>query len=211
MVCLSYRGYWTSHDRPYEAGINKDAEAALRWVSEIHHRQDPSNEKSSDPIVVLYGQSIGCGFATNLAATTDAMRIDALVLETPFTSARDMLRALYPQRWLPYQYLWPFLWNHLDSWTNLGTIARRATGWRPPSVHMIEAGKDELVPADLGQRLYERCKDVGLPVERHKVRGALHNEAIVRVQGKDAIARSIASAVAGVRVGGSQAGKGATG
>lgn len=78
-------------------------------------------------------------------------------------------------------------------------------------MHMIEAGKDELVPADLGQRLYERCKDVGLPVERHKVRGALHNEAIVRVQGKDAIARSIASAVAGVRVGDSQSGKAATG
>ncbi|KAL6863147.1 hypothetical protein ACO1O0_003391 [Amphichorda felina] len=76
---------------------------------------------------------------------------------------------------------------------------------------MIEAGNDELVPAELGQRLYERCQDVGLSVERCKVRGALHNEAIVRVQGKNLIAQSIASAVAGARTGGSQAGRIATG
>lgn len=210
MVCLSYRGYWTSHDRPSEPGINKDAEAALRWVSEFHHHQDPKRQWP-EPIVVLYGQSIGCGFATNLAATTDTMRIDALVLETPFTSTRDMLKALYPQKWLPYQYLWPFLRNYLDSWTNLGTISKRATKARPPTVHMIEAGNDELVPAELGERLYERCQDVGLAVERCKVRGALHNEAIVRVQGKNAIAQSIASAVAGARAGGSQSGRVATG
>lgn len=69
---------------------------------------------------------------------------------------------------------------------------------------MIEAGKDELVPAELGELLYRRCQDVGLPVEVHKVRNALHNEAIVRPAGKNAIARSIASAVARARVGGSQ-------
>lgn len=200
MVCLSYRGYWTSHDRPSEPGINKDAEAALRWVAELQHRRDPKKQ-APEPIVLLYGQSIGCGFATNLAAKTETMRVDALVLETPFTSTRDMLKSLYPQKWLPYQYLWPFLRNHLDSWTNLGTIAKRAVGRQSTHVYMIEAGKDELVPAELGERLYQRCKDVGLSVERYKVPGALHNEIIARMQGKNAIAQSIASAVVGARSG----------
>ena len=198
MVCLSYRGYWTSHDRPSELGINQDAEAALRWISEFHHRRYPT-EQTPKPTVILYGQSIGCGFATNLASTTEAMQIDGLVLETPFVSTRTMLRALYPQKWLPYQYLWPFLRNQLDSWTNFGTIAKRAAGSRPPGVYMIEAGKDELVPADHGEQLAERCQAVGLPMERYKVRGALHNEVIVRTQGKSAIAHSIASAVTGSR------------
>ena len=149
---------------------------------------------SSQPLIILYGQSIGCGFATNLAATTQAARVSGLVLETPFTSTRDMLKALYPQKWLPYQYLWPFLRSHLDTWANLETMAKR--GSDAPSVHIIEAGKDELVPAAHGERLHQRCLDLGLPVERTKIQGALHNDAIVRAQGKVAVKRSIASIVA---------------
>lgn len=138
------------------------------------------------------------------------MHIDGLVLETPFTNTRDMLTALYPQKWLPYRRLWPFLRNHLDSWTNFGSIAKKYADKRP-GVYMIEAGKDELVPGELGELLYKRCQDVGLPVERHKVRNALHNEAIVRPAGKNAIAQSIASAVARARVGGSRPSQVATG
>ncbi|ENH72518.1 hypothetical protein FOC1_g10013174 [Fusarium oxysporum f. sp. cubense race 1] len=88
-----------------------------------------------------------------------------------------MLQALYPQKWLPYQYLWPFLRNHLDSWANLGMIAKRFPD-TPPGIYIVEAGKDELVPANHGEELLQRCRQVGLPVERQKVRGALHNEAM---------------------------------
>ncbi|KAH7153156.1 Alpha/Beta hydrolase protein [Dactylonectria macrodidyma] len=196
MVCVSYRGYWTSHDRPYERGINKDCEAALKWISQLHETRSAGTDQVK-PVVLLWGQSIGCGFATNLAAKGQSypnLQLDALILETPFLSARDMLQALYPQKWLPYQYLHPFLWNHLDSWTNLGVIAQRYKG-RQPSVYMVEAGKDELVPADHGVGLYQRCEDVGLLVERRKVRGALHNEASVRTEGKNALAQSILLAV----------------
>lgn len=184
-VCLSYRGYWKSHDRPYEKGINKDTEAALQWITELH-----AQRSAVPPVVLLWGQSIGCGLATNLAATT-SLPVDALILETPFTSARGMLQALYPQKWLPYQYLWPFLRNHLDSWTNLGVLANRHL----PRVYMIEAGKDELVPASHGESLAKRCLDTGLPLTRYKIRGALHNDASVRAEGKAAIAQSILSAV----------------
>ena len=152
------------------------AVAALRWINQLHQtRQDGAHV--NQPVVILWGQSIGCGFATNLAAASDtelAMKVDALVLETPFTSTRAMLRALYPQKWLPYQYLWPFLWNHLDSWKNLGAIAER-DGSRATGVYIVEAGKDELVPADHGAILHRRCQDVGLPVERYTISGALHN------------------------------------
>ncbi|KAI5458074.1 Alpha/Beta hydrolase protein [Mariannaea sp. PMI_226] len=196
MICVSYRGYWTSHDRPHERGINLDTEAALQWVTRLH--EDRTSETGGvRPIVLFWGQSIGCGFATNLAAKEKRpsnLPPDALILETPFLSARAMLQALYPQKWLPYQYLHPFLWNHLDSWTNFGMIAQRYKG-RLPGVYLIEAGKDELVPADHGIGLYKRCEEVGLPVERFKVRGALHNESMVKREGKDIIARSIMLAV----------------
>ncbi|CAG7558484.1 unnamed protein product [Fusarium equiseti] len=176
----------------------------LSWIIRRAHENEPSihytmSEKGdrTKPTVLLWGQSIGCGFATNLAAKGQFppdLTIDGLILETPFTNVRAMLQALYPQKWLPYQYLWPFLRNHLDSWTNLGMIAKRFSE-SPPGIFIVEAGKDELVPANHGEELLERCQRVGLPVERQKVRGALHNEAMVRAAGKQALAHSIASAV----------------
>lgn len=193
IVCLSYRGYWTSHDRPSEKGIDLDSEAALRWISKLHH--DRCKDMQAAPITILWGQSIGCGLATNLAAKTQDtanLSINALVLETPFTNTREMLTALYPQKWLPYRHLWPFLRNHLDSWANLGLIATKA---QKPGVYIVEAGKDELVPSDHGDILYQRCQAVQLFAELHTVHGALHNDVMVRRQGKHAIAQSIASAV----------------
>ncbi|OTA00905.1 hypothetical protein A9Z42_0012130 [Trichoderma parareesei] len=197
MVCLSYRGYWTSHDRPSEKGINLDSEAALRWITKLH--REKHKDVQAAPITILWGQSIGCGFATNLAAKTqdgDTLPINALVLETPFTNTRAMLEALYPQKWLPYRHLWPFLRNHLDSWANLGSIAAKA---HKPEVYIVEAAKDELVPSDHGRLLYQRCKDLHLSAELHTVSGALHNDVMVRRHGKQAIAQSIASAVSRAR------------
>ncbi|KAL7906157.1 Alpha/Beta hydrolase protein [Trichoderma velutinum] len=193
MICLSYRGYWTSHDRPSEKGIDLDSEAALRWVSKLHHEK--YKETPMAPVTILWGQSIGCGFATNLAAKAqDAanLPINALVLETPFTNTRAMLTALYPQKWLPYRHLWPFLRNHLDSWANLELIAAKA---QKPGIYIVEAGKDELVPSDHGGILHRRCQDVQLYAELHTVRGALHNDVMVRRHGKHTIAESIALAV----------------
>ncbi|KAL7961175.1 hypothetical protein V8C34DRAFT_312247 [Trichoderma compactum] len=173
--------------------IDLDSEAALRWVSKLH--REKHEETQVAPVTILWGQSIGCGFVTNLAAKTqDAanLPINALVLETPFTNTRAMLTALYPQKWLPYRHLWPFLRNHLDSWANLEPIAAKA---QKPGVYIVEAGKDELVPSDHGNILYRRCQDVQLYAELHTVRGALHNDVMVRRHGKHTIAQSIALAV----------------
>jgi hypothetical protein len=104
-----------------------------------------------------------------------------------------MLKALYPQKWLPYQYLWPFLRNHLDSHENFGLIANR--GESRPEVYIIEAGQDELVPFDHGTILQQRCVDVGLPVVRHTIRKALHNEVMARPAGKQMITQAISLAV----------------
>ena len=176
-----------------------DTEAALQWVTQMHKNNHA--ESRTEPVVLLWGQSVGCGFASNLAANTtgeDNLPIQGLVLETPFTNTRAMLQALYPQKWLPYQYLWPFLRNHLDTWTNLQTLAQKSQK-RPTPVYIVEAGNDELVPQHHGQLLTERCKEVGLPVERFTVRKALHNDVSIRQTGKQAIAEYILSAVAAAK------------
>lgn len=122
IVALSYRGFWTSRGRPSERGIALDAIAALDWVSQCI----PQDSK-----LVLWGQSLGAGVAANAVAAqiqirpsrksesvvtsreeNKGVKVNGLMLETPFTSISAMLIAIYPQKWLPYRYLYPFLWDH---------------------------------------------------------------------------------------------------
>lgn len=194
-VCLSYRGYWTSRGRPSEPGLRLDAEAGVRWISE-HHERTFGKDGDTHPILLVWGQSIGSGVATNLAATgrvPSSMPIRGLLLETPFVSVRAMLEALYPQKWLPYKYLWPFLRNHLDSWENLGLVAQgsRAAGRSAPMIYILEAERDELVPKEQSERLYQRCVDLGLLAEKGIVPVAYHQQAIARGDGKKLAAQAI--------------------
>ncbi|CRK33252.1 hypothetical protein BN1723_003934 [Verticillium longisporum] len=197
MVCLSYRGYWTSRGRPSEKGINLDAQAALRFVGQIH--AEAYGEDAPKPLIIFWGQSIGSGIATNLAAwekCPSSLKPGALVLETPFTSIRAMLLALYPPKWVPYRYLWPFLRNHLDSMKNLEMIAaRRGDTTGEPYIALVEGGRDELVPAEHGAQLQQRCVELGLLVEKKTVQGAFHNDVMFRAEGRKAVAEAIERAV----------------
>lgn len=187
MVCLSYRGYWTSRGRPSEVGINQDTVAAVQWIAQLHENTYSQAIIRPKPIFVLWGQSVGAGFATNLAASgtiPHTLPLEAMILETPFLSIRTMLETLYPQKWLPYRYLHPFLRNHLDSWKNLGVIASSSDerGEMLPHVFILQAARDELVPAHHASDLEKRCSELGLPVERKKAPRAFHNEALYRAK-----------------------------
>jgi uncharacterized protein len=192
MVCVSYRGYWTSKGRPSERGIAKDAAAALEWIIS-QHKPDSGHRIP----IIFWGQSIGAGVATSLAARhkvfSSRLALQMLILETPFTSIRDMLVTIYPQKWLPYRYLWPFLRNHLDSWHALEQIAKQPST-ELPEVVILEAGQDELVPKSHGDALEKKCTSLGLRVQRHVIKGALHTEVLSRAEGR-AIAASAVGTV----------------
>lgn len=166
----------------------------MRWVAQRHERM--FGDTGPAPILLVWGQSIGSGVATNLAATgrlPSTMQIRGLLLETPFVSIRAMLEELYPQKWLPYKYLWPFLRNHLDSWSNLGLIAEatKERGGSPPMIYILEAERDEIVPKEQSERLYQRCLDLGLPAKKGVVPVAYHQQAIARGEGKKLAAQAI--------------------
>lgn len=145
---------------------------------------------------------------------TGSGQVDGVLLETPFTSVRDMLRELYPQKWLPYRYLGGFLWNHWDSIEGLrrlgvcswhpphvdstasplykpgwkGGITTHATNAvRLPKVLILTAGKDELVPAEQALKLESLCLQLGMDVKRVVVKDALHTNVITNRSGRAAI------------------------
>lgn len=185
IAALSYRGFWTSKGRPSESGIGLDAAAAINHV--LTEFPEPSKPPTS---LVLWGQSIGAGVATAAAAEISstghgAPRISGLLLETPFISVRAMLTAIYPQKWLPYRYLGPFLRNHWDSRLALQRIGRSSTS--NPKLLILQAGKDELVPNSHGFELEKVCQDLQMDVERRIVSHALHNEATTKPQGRQEV------------------------
>lgn len=186
IVALSYRGFWTSKGRPSERGIALDADAAVAWVS----KSFPKGTR-----LVLWGQSLGASVAvaataaiqqdyqptnTSLSLEDTAKQanlpeVKGLILETPFTSIKDMLTAIYPQRWLPYRHLWPFLRSHWDSRRALKLIAQTKNG---PQILILQAAQDELVPQIHAVELEKICVASQINVRRLLVNGALHHEVL---------------------------------
>ena len=187
VVALSYRGYWTSKGRPSERGIKLDAQAALQWVL--------GKYDLSDTKIVIWGQSIGAGVATTalahlLETETDGRKLNAvsgLVLETPFVDMRSMLVAIYPQKFLPYRYLHPFLRSTWDSNGALQRVAAvKPTGLQ--KILILQAGSDEIVPDGQAESLRRVCAEGGLDAELKVIKGALHTEIMAKHEGQKMIA-----------------------
>ncbi|KAK3674146.1 hypothetical protein LTR78_005993 [Recurvomyces mirabilis] len=184
LVALSYRGYWKSSGRATQKGMELDAQAMLQWVA----TQFPNAP------LVLWGQSIGAGVASTAAATlmkpSTKSNLAGLIMETPFTSVASMLLALYPEKWLPYRYLTPFLWNHWDSEIALRTLSAHSKT-APCPILLMPATRDEVVPAEEIGKFEGLCKDLKLQYERKDVIGALHTEATTRREGQYAVAEFV--------------------
>lgn len=117
-------------------------------------------------------------------------RVEGLILETPFTSVRDMLTALYPQRWLPYRYLWPFLRSQWDSERAIRRIAASKQCIKP-KILILQADNNEIVPRAHGDGLFRACSTNGLNVQKSVVDGALHTEVLTKNTGRRAIVEFI--------------------
>ena len=117
--------------------------------------------------------------------TGAALRLEGLILETPFTSLKNMVAALYPEKWLPYRYLGGFLWGDWDSKVAIERIGRRL---RKPKVLILEAERDELVPRGHAGELEEGMRARGLTVESIRVKGALHNDVMEKSEARKVVA-----------------------
>lgn len=147
VLILDYRGYGRSEGRPSEAGIYRDARAAWDHLVEVR------GVAPTD--IVLFGRSLGGAVAAELASQVQP---GALILESTFTSARDMARGLYP-----------FL-----SWLIVGrfdfdTVARLGTVSAP--VLVVHSRDDEIIPITLGRKVYEAARE---PKRFHELQGS-HN------------------------------------
>ena len=143
-----YRGYGASEGSPDEAGTYRDTRAAYRYLVEQKH------VKADE--LVLFGESLGCAVALELALERPAA---ALVLEAPFTSVPDVVRTtlLAP--------LAPLVRTRYD---NLARIPRL----RMPLL-VMQGDRDEVIPPLLGRRLFDAAPE---PKRYYAIPGAGHND-----------------------------------
>lgn len=155
VLLFDYRGYGRSTGRPHEAGLYHDARAARAAVAA---------RAGIDPSRLFYmGESLGGAVALQLALEHPPR---GLVLQSTFTSLRDMARlhyALIPAFLVP------------DAYPSLRRIAKL----RSP-VLIVHGEVDEIVPFVHGQALFEAAPE---PKRFHPVAGAGHND-LLAVMGR---------------------------
>jgi len=129
-LLVDYRGYGESSGQPSEEGTYRDAMASWLWLTVTR------GIKASD--IVIFGESLGGGVATWLAAQHSPR---ALILASAFTSIPDLGAEVYP--WLPVRWLSRIHYNNL---ANLERI-------RVP-VLIAHSSGDDIIPYAHGRRLH---------------------------------------------------------
>jgi uncharacterized protein len=154
VLLAEYRGYGGLRGRPTAAGVQLDARAAYdAGVAALG--ADPTR-------VALYGHSVGTPIAVELAVEL-ATPPRALLLESPFTSARDMARRAGPPGALLFRGgLARFHWD---------TEAQVRALQIPVAV--AHGQRDGIVPVGMGRRVHAAA---AVPGPLLIVAGASHND-----------------------------------
>jgi fermentation-respiration switch protein FrsA (DUF1100 family) len=153
VLLFDYRGYGRSSGRPNEYGTYRDAHAAWRALHE-----QPGVDVSR---VIYLGESLGGAVALDLALDRPPA---GLVLQSAFSSVRDLARLHYPYIPAP---LVP------DAYPSLARIAHLRA-----ALLVIHGERDEIVPLSHGEALFGAAP---APKRMHVVRGAGHNDLVARM------------------------------
>lgn len=148
VLLMDYRGYGKSAGRPTEAGLYKDAEAAYAHLAARGYQPRQ---------IVLHGESLGTAVAVDLASRRASAGI---VLEAPFTSARDVAAKVLPL--IGPMVVW--------SYNTRSKIQR---------VHapllIMHGDRDEIIPFEMGRALFAAA---AAPKSFWTVSGAGHNDIV---------------------------------
>lgn len=152
-----YRGYYTAGGSPSEAAIESDLQTLGEYL-----RQRVSQDTTK---LVAMGRSLGGAVAVKFASLFE---VDALILESTFTSMREMARRSFG--WLPVGLI---LSEH---YPGLKLLA----GLDCPTL-VLHSREDGLIPFQMGQRLAQANRQSRLvEISGPHNGGFLQSEAVYR-------------------------------
>lgn len=145
---IDYRGYGLSEGEITEQGLYNDAMSAWQYLTQQR------GYKKSD--VIVFGRSLGGAVATQLASL---VKPRALILESTFTSVRDMANKVLP-----------VVANFIYLRFNFDTEKRIRQVTVP--VLVMHSPDDDIVPFALGKRVFAAANE---EKEFYKLRGNHNN------------------------------------
>ena len=130
----AYRSFAGSTGTPSEKALIADSRLAYDYL--LKQNLKPEN-------IVVFGESLGTAMAVQLAAS---VKVGAVVLESPFTSAVNVGALRYP--FLPVKYLMQ------DQYLSDQYIAKVTA-----PVLVVHGGRDRVVPLEMGRKMFELANE----------------------------------------------------
>jgi len=129
-LIISWRGFSGNKGNPTERGLYDDARSAINWLE---------NEGVMKEDIVIYGESLGTGVATEIVQNNN---FAGVILESPFTSMIDVAKNKYPM--LPIKFL---LKDKYESKKKIKNI-------KSP-ILIMHGEVDKIVPFWMGEEMYD--------------------------------------------------------
>ena len=129
-LIIAWRGFSGNDGKPSEQGLYEDGKSTINWL-----KKNGVSEKN----IILYGESLGTGVATQLAQNKG---FAGVILETPFTSMIDAAKIFYP--YIPVNLL---LKDKFENYKKIKNINS--------PILIMHGEKDQIVPFSMGKKIYE--------------------------------------------------------
>ena len=133
-LIIAWRGFSGNEGKPTEQGLYQDANSAMEWLKSKGVKEEQ---------LILYGESLGTGIATEVAQNKN---LAGIILESPYTSMTELAGKYYPL--LPVKFL---LKDRYESIKKIKNI-------RSP-ILIMHGGLDPIVPFQMGVQLYEAANE----------------------------------------------------
>jgi len=132
-LIIAWRGFSGNKGKPSERGLYIDGNSATKWLKNLG-----LNEKD----IILYGESLGTGIATEIAQNSN---FAGLILETPFTSMVDAAKNVYP--YIPVGLLLKDRYENYKKIKNINI-----------PILVMHGEADQIVPFRMGKKIYDIAK-----------------------------------------------------
>lgn len=145
---IDYRGYGKSTGKPSEKGMYADARTAWHYLNQ----ERAIDEKD----IIVFGRSLGGVIASQLATEVHPGK---LIIESAFSSSRDMARAIFP--FISNVILMRYCFNTAENMKQIQS-----------PVLVAHSPDDDIIPFSHGEKIFQAAND---PKTFLKMRGDHNN------------------------------------
>lgn len=171
VLLLDYRGYGASQGQPSVPGAQQDIDSAMRYL--VARRDiDPRR-------IVVLAQSLGGALGLHyLAHSGYRQHLRGAVIDSAFTSYRDIAGEKLRGSWLTWPLSWPLALTVTDDYRPLDAAPLVA----PIPLLILHGDRDEVIPVQHARRLYEAARE---PKQLWIIEGAAHIQSLEQPDVRD--------------------------